>query len=324
MTRQTVHSFENSAFRPAAFRSASSRRGFALVLVLFLVILMASVISAFTMRTSASYRLTRSRAVSWRLYYAARAAIEDSKSALWRDFVAPKKVPGIAAPPAPGTFQFGGVDVTVTFQDEAGKLPVNDFAAPDAGRRKELSLVLARLFDKISVPSSTPLATAARDYIDEDTEGSYESGAKNEPLTDLSELLAIQRLTPDILYATKREGVPPMASLLTAWHGGAVNMNSADPVLLQSLAPRLTDSDAKGIIATRAENPFVSMEDLAARTNVSLDVTSELGKWAAFSTDTMTLKVEARLGVFVRRVEAVVWLDSTAAHTLYMRDGWQE
>ena len=309
-----------SASRPAG---PASRRGFAFVLVLMLLVLVTMVVGAFTMRTSAAYRASLSRAVSWRLYYAARAAVEETKATLWRQLITAKETPAILAPPDETTYDVGGVSVKVNFVDEAGKLPVNDFASPDDAKRKDLTLVLARLFDALALPSSTGLATAVRDYIDEDNDGLREMNAKNEPIFDACELLSIQGFRPEMLYRPVQEGLPPAADLLTTWYRGNVNVNSAGPFVLKSLSPRLTDADVQAIISARQDQPFKSPEDLAARCNVSGEPLADLARWAGFSTDTLTLKLEARQGDFVRRLEAVIWIESTKGHTLYFCDDWR-
>jgi type II secretory pathway component PulK len=298
--------------------------GFALVVVLFMVIILATVAASFSVRTSGMYRLSMSRATSWRLYYADSGAIEEAKATLWRQFVQGKGGSGIRVAPEPSESSAGGVDIRVVFEDESGKFPVNSFASSDAGKRKDLALVLARLFEHLSLPYSTSLAAGVQDFIDKDTDGTREAHAKNKEVFEISELLAVEGLTPQVLYASAREGLPAAAHVLSTWHTNSINVNSAEPVIFMALAPHLTAADAAAIIAARKETPFASMEDLAARANVSGEALAELGRWAGFSTDTLSLKAEARLGDFTRRIEAVVWLDSTAAHTLYLRDGWQE
>ena len=179
------------------------RGGFALVVVLFIVVMMAVMVASFSMRTSGSYRLARSRAASWRMYYAARAAAEEAKAKLWQQFVAAKEAGAIKAPPENEEYTVGGVKVSIVYEDEAGKLPINGFAAGDDAKRKDLALILARLFDELSVPNSTSVATAVRDFVDEDGDGLRESGAKNDALFDICELLAVRGLSAEDLYGRK-------------------------------------------------------------------------------------------------------------------------
>ncbi|MCD6404494.1 MAG: general secretion pathway protein GspK [Planctomycetes bacterium] len=299
------------------------RGGFALILVLFLSLLLTVAVGAFATRTMTARRLARSRAESTQLLFAARAGVEEAKAVLWqRAASAEEDEPGNLAPPASLNLNLSGVAVFVEFEDEAGKLPVNDFASAGPRRRKALALALARAFDILDLGNSTSLATAVRDYIDKDSEGSGESGARNGPVFHTSELIAAKGMTTETLYTARHEGCPAAAVCLSAWHHGKVNVNSASKVVLRSLAPCLTKREVEAIIAARCEQPFSSGEDFGSRTNVSEDARSQLLSEAGFGSDTFTLRVEARRGTFVRRVKAVVWVEQPAAHTLYFGEGW--
>lgn len=216
----------------------------------------------------------------------------------------------------------GGVEVSVYFEDEAGKVPVNRFATLDAAGGKELSLVVARLFDELDLPGSTSLATALRDFVDTDSSGSRESGAKNAPLVHPSELLAAKGFDEDALHVAHRDGVPAMVDCLSVWHVGQVNLNSAPAVVLSALAPRLTDDEIGRIIESRLEKPFDSADDLKSRLSISADAETQLLADAAFETEMLTLYVEARRGPNARRVRAVVWIEPAGGHTLYIEEGW--
>jgi len=305
---------------PAARRG---KRGFAFVVVLFLLVMIGTAATAFSMRTSGAYRLSRSRAANWQMYYAARGAIEQAKATLWRQFVSAKSAGKMTAAPAPETLQIGEVDVTITYVDETGKFPVNGFTSPDEGKRKELEAVLTRIFEIVAVPNAATLAETVRDYIDKDTDGDRESDALNGEAYEISQLLSAEGFKPEFLYNSFRPERPAAFQLLSTWHTSPINVNSAPPEVLKAFSPRLTDADLRAIIAARSELPFKSPEDVVARAKVSGEGLAQLGKWAGFSTDTLTLMIEARIGGFVKRMEAVVWLESTSAHTLYVREGWQ-
>jgi len=309
---------------PRRAGTAEGRGGFALVMVLFLVVLLAVVVAGLSLKASGAYRLARSRDVSWRLYYASRAALEEQKAALWRELISNKGAGQLYAAPKDSSSTIDGVEVKIAYEDEAGKFPINDFASPDATRRKDLTLALARLLDDLKIPGSTSLATAARDFIDTDGDGPKESGAKNGPLFDASELLALQGLEPDMLYKVPYGSeLPSLAACVTTWHNGKINLNGAPGPVIKAFSPRLTDAEVKAIIAARAERPFTAADDFQKRSGVSNEAAAELLKAGQFTSDTFSVKLEARDGAFARRMQAVVWLESSAAHTLYVRDGWQ-
>jgi len=306
-----------------AARRSARREGFALVLVLFLVVLMSVTVAALTVRASGGYRLAQSRAVGWKLYYASRATIEEAKAKMWRDSMTPKKTPGILGPPEPMKFDENGVKVTIEFEDEAGKIAVNNMVSADDAKKQEMVNTLARLFSDLDLPSSTGLATSARDFISEEKDASKRTSGKHAALFDISELAGAKGFSMDVLFKPKSPNLPPVADCLTTWYTGNVNINSASPIVLKALVPSLTDDDIKKIIAAREKEPFTGPEDLAARSGAAGPAVAELTKQVTFTTDLLTFKVEARQGNFVRHIAAVVWFESSAAHTSYIRDGWQ-
>lgn len=312
----------------AAAGARRGQKGFALVMVLFLLVIISMTTVAFSLRTSGAYRLSRARAMTWQAYYAAKGATEVEKVRLWQRFVAtssPQKGPGgIVSAGEPATSQLGGVDVTVTVVDEAGKFPLNALGNPDEGKRKELTQILERLLGLCGVDNAADAAESIRDYIDKDTDGTRETDALNADIYEVSMLLAARGVEASMLYERHRDDLPAPVELLSTWRDTPnVNVNNATAEVLRAFAPRLTETDATAIIAARLDAPFKSMEDITARVKVSGEALAELGKWAAFNTDTVTLRAEARIGEFARRVETVAWFDSTAAHTIYFRDGWQ-
>lgn len=307
-----------------ASRRRGSRAGFALLVVLMLTMVLAISAAALATRTSSSYRLAQSRATGWDLYFAATAAIEEAKADVWRQWRSEDGRSGLAAAPESRSSRQGEANVTVIFEDEAGKFPVNAFANAQGPGQKELVLILARLLDTLDLPNSTRAATSVRDFLDKDSEGMRERGAKNQSIFDLSELLAVDGFDMDKLYSAQTRDAPPVARCITTWHVGKVNINTAPAVVLQAIEPNLTDGDAEVIIAARKERPFEEAADLTARLGISGEAAAGLVSKVSFITDVLTLRAEARRGAFVRRVEAVVQLDESGAHTLFLRDGWQE
>lgn len=324
-------------------RGVSARRrrrgGFALIVVLFLVILLAVTVGGYSMRISTAHQAARARAGSWKLFFAARSAVEDAKARLWRQVYGTEETGewdnpqggggardggqrALRRAPEAEITSFEGVEVKVWYEDEAGKLPVNDFAGGHAKRSKDLAQVLARLFEKLDLRSSTSLAVAVRDYIDPDGDGRYERGAKNSELFHISELVAARGFDLETLYFAQSDDLPAAVDCLSEWHRGAVNVNSATGEVLFALAPRLTTAEINGIIAARAKGPFESTEDLTRRVDIAGDAAVQLSESIGFSTDTLTLYVQARSGGFLRRVKAVIWIEPEAAHTMYFAQGW--
>ncbi len=338
---------DSGSRRRGRYRPGRARReGFALLLVLFLVILLAVTAGGYSMKMTTAHRVTRSRARSWQLLFASRAAVEELKARLWlqayggaafaeamsgdamdaeelRLAIILQGQEGLLAAPPAWKSDIGGVSVEVFFEDEAGKIPINDFAGGSPERSKALALILARLFDSIDLSNPTTLASTIRDFIDTDGEGNRERGARNGRIFHVSELLAARGLDFETIYLPRREEFPSAAQCLSTWHTGRININSASATVLAAIAPRLTRSELGAIIVAREEQPFASAGDFTARLSISGDAQGQLLEQVAFGTDTFTLYVEARAGSSVRRTKAVIWLESAEVHTLYFGEGWE-
>ncbi len=321
------------------------RRGFALLVVLLAVVLLSVALAGYTMKTTFAHQLARSRAGTWKLLFAARAAVEESKARLHREAYDQTDANGVptleSLPVMSGLFRIGqaeehhaiyvaperatlyleGVEVTVRFEDEAGKLPVNALAAAE-GRSRSMAISMARLFDIIGLRNSTMLASSVRDYIDPERDSAREPGDRKGAIYHISELATVRGFDANLLFVPSREGMPAAADCLSTWHVGHVNINSAQESVLAALAPRLTRGEIAEIITQRAERPFSSAEDFAERVSVQHDAQAQLRELGGFTTDTFTLYVEARWAGYIRRVKAVVWIQPEGAYTLYFGEGW--
>jgi len=319
-------------------RIFGGRRGFALLLVLFLSILLTVGLLGFVSETNTAARLARSRADSWRLLFAARSALEESKARLWRQLRSSEETKALLSAPPPEERSIDGVSLRLYYEDEAGKLPVNGFAGrrPGAGGParggaggsarlggKELVLALARLFDRLDLDDSTRLASTTRDFIDPDSEGLRESGARDAPIYHLSQLFSAEGFSRQKLYAPQREGLPAAADCLSAWNDGAVNINTAPWVVLESLSPGLTDEQLEAIIEARSESPFRSGSDFRDRAGVSGEAAEALLGAGRFECGVFTIFVEARIEAMIRRLKAVVSVEQVGAKTLYVEESWQ-
>lgn len=75
---------------------------------------------------------------------------------------------------------------------------------------------------------------------------------KNGAVESLGELLLIKGMSPELLYGTKER--PPLAALLTPLGtDGKININSADPALLQAITPGLTPDNSEDMVTFRRD-----------------------------------------------------------------------
>lgn len=127
------------------------------------------------------------------------------------------------------------------------------------------SLLLKRL------DISAPIAQAVLDWVDADAEVRFPNGAEdayylkletpyraaNRPFTDVSELLLVRGVTPEV-YAK----LLPFVTVLP--DEAAININTAPAEILMSLAPEIDRRTADLIIAARDVQPFRSADALVA------------------------------------------------------------
>ena len=164
-----------------------------------------------------------------------------------------------------GKFQINSL-VHSKKQQQAGKTPAQVTAQEEDARN-----ILWRLLRKepFSVEDSAARAIidSLVDWIDaEDGDGEQEFGAessyylsldspyacKNGPVEFIEELLLVKGFTPELLFGTEKH--PGLAALLTAQgNDGLININTADPLLLQALHEDMTKEMVEDMRAFRAD-----------------------------------------------------------------------
>jgi general secretion pathway protein K len=158
----------------------------------------------------------------------------------------------------------------------SGRLQVNSLVDEKQGRQgpgpanaqrsREIlqRLLLSGRFGDIQEDEAQEIVDSLVDWIDSDSralpfgaENDYYRSldppydCKNGPVAFMEELLLVKGMTRKILYGTKDH--KGLASYLTV-HGddGRININTADPVLLEEIDPRMTEELAKEMVAFRS------------------------------------------------------------------------
>ena len=152
-------------------------------------------------------------------------------------------------------------------EDERGKLNLNDLAvlAGDTNAKKIKVGKFKKLFELVQI--NPDLVDAIIDWVDQDDQPEP-SGAEslyyqtlrpsyraaNQPLQTLLELRLIKGMTPEIMAK--------LAKLVTVYPPegqSKVNLNTADPLVIQALDPGITQSVAADIIQSR---PYKTIQEL--------------------------------------------------------------
>ena len=171
--------------------------------------------------------------------------------------------------------------VKVTPLDD--KIPIRDMFLPDNNTlRRELADPWKEMWEKLN---KRELEDLVLDFLDRNTRprvGSVEHGYfLNRPPFDLSELLLMsQDITPELLYGS--EGVMGIADYCTIYSEGRINLNVA-PVHVMELLPGLdTGGLAERIARERVEKPIQTLDDLRNFPGAGPKIATQLTNIAAF------------------------------------------
>lgn len=276
----------------------SDERGIALLLTLLVLTILVALILEFDAEARREYRDAAAFRDSFKASVLARAAVQAARGTLQQDFLkdkqAGKSFDGLTdlwALPIKD-YAIGDGFLTAQIEDERGKLNLNDLAATggDPVAREKVVLRVKRLFELVQI--NPDLVDAIVDWVDQDekpepagAESTYYQTlrpsyrAANAPLQTLLELRLIKGMTPEIIQK--------ISKLVTVYpHTGEskVNINTADPLVLQALDPRITQSVAGDIVQAR---PFrnnkvddldrvSSFEDIGKQIRELYDIKSDL------------------------------------------------
>ena len=171
--------------------------------------------------------------------------------------------------------------VKVTPLDD--KIPIRDMFLPDNNTlRRELADPWKEMWEKLN---KRELEDLVLDFLDRNTRprvGSVEHEYfLNRPPFDISELLLMsQDITPELLYGS--EGVMGIADYCTIYSEGRINLNVA-PVHVMELLPGLdTGGLAERIARERVEKPIQTLDDLRNFPGAGPKIATQLTNIAAF------------------------------------------
>jgi type II secretory pathway component PulK len=152
------------------------------------------------------------------------------------------------------------------------------------------------------------------DYVDADTQGDYEAGAKNAPFLNLQELQRVEGLKREVLFGdVQRRGLLPY---VTVWpKGGAVriNPNTATVEVIQSLDADMTPELAQAIVSWRGSTAedgkkkiFGKAEDLQAVPGMTSQLQAKIAGRLAFKAGAFEARIVSTAGGVVRKELYVV------------------
>lgn len=273
----------------------ADERGVALLLALLVLALLVALILEFDAESRREYREAAAFRDNFKASMLTRAAVQAARAVLQQDFYRDRQT---------GTFYDGPTDLwalpiknyaigdgllSAQIEDERGKLNLNDLAANpgDELQRKTKIFRVKRLFELLQVKPD--LVDAVIDWVDQDevpeptgAESLYYQSqrppyrAANLPLQSLGDLRLVKGFTPDIVERLSR-----YVTVYPAEGGAAVNLNTADPMVIQALDPAITQTMAMEIVQGRPYKTKVeldrigSFQEIGAKLRTEYDIKSE-------------------------------------------------
>lgn len=291
-------------------------RGVALLLALLILALLVALILEFDGEARREYRDAAAFRDNFKAQTLTRAAIQAARAVLQQDFLKDKQAGESYDSPTDlwampiKNYAIGDGFLSAQIEDERGKLNLNDLAAAagDAIQKKTKIDRFKRLFELLQI--SPDLVDAVVDWVDSD-ENQEPAGAEslyyqsqrppyraaNAPLLGLGDLRLIKGFTPDIADRLSR--------YVTVFSdpGSAVNLNTADALVIQALDPAITQSMASEIIQGR---PYKKKEELDR-----IGSFEEIGRKLRATQsgyDVVSDCFSARLAISVNEVTKTAWV----------------
>ena len=247
-------------------------RGIALLLTLLVLTLLVALILEFDAEARREYRDAAAFRDNFKATVLARASVQAARGVLQQDFLKDKQagqlfdaLTDLWAFPITN-YAIGDGLLNAKIEDERGKLNLNDLAVSgDPIIKKAKVGRVKRLFELVQI--NPDLVDAIVDWVD-DNDVPEPAGAEsiyyqtlrpsyraaNKPLQTLLELRLIKGMTPEIMAK--------LAKLVTVYPNegqSKVNLNTADPLVIQSLDSKITQSVAADIIQSR---PYKTIQEL--------------------------------------------------------------
>lgn len=255
-------------------------KGLALLLVLVVVALLASLLTDLAFSTMVDMRLTETFRDSTKAYYLAKGGINAGRMILQNDV---NRYDSLNEPWSRGVLNYpvGDGNVSIRIMDQDGKLALNSLVTGDNPNSTAVDrfyrFLMAMELDSKADPAE--LTAALIDWIDSgdsvysvirtDEQEIPVAGAeqayyasltspymcKNGPLETLDELTLIRGFTPEIVR---------MISPHLAVNGNqAINLNTASAEVLMSLDQKIDREMAQTLLDVRQEEPIQEIQQLA-------------------------------------------------------------
>ncbi|HXF93695.1 MAG TPA: type II secretion system minor pseudopilin GspK [Nitrospiraceae bacterium] len=296
--------------------TARDERGIALILALLILTLLVALILEFDAEARREYRDAAAFRDHVKVSALTRAGVQAARAVLLRDHKMEKlanqrfdALTDLWALPIVG-YQLGDGVLSAQIEDETGKLNLNELANVQDPKQRDSKLKrLKRLLELLQVRPD--VAEAIADWVDTDdvpepngAESAYYQTlrppymAANAPLQTLSELYLIKGMTKEIVQRLE----PYVTVYPQNGADGRVNLNTAPPIVIQALDPRITPGMAAEIVQGR---PYRSTQDLDQISTFE-PIAKELRVLQAYAVTSNHFS--ARIGITVNEVNKTMYV----------------
>ncbi len=304
------------------------QKGFALIITLIVTALLIAVTSEFIHDVFVETTLRQSYADAQQASLAA-ASGADVAIKLLHTALAAKGYTSLLDPWAtPQKLDDERGSLTVTIQEESGKLDLNSVVYPNGTLNEAYYDIFLRLLDKLQL--SAELADKLADWIDtndtlrprgaesayyKDLSTPYEAG--NAKLSTYEELRMTAGFDETIL--TKLFPYVTIYGDAADVTGSKININTAPAELLAVLDPQMTPDLAARIVDHRRTTPFTDTSEVTGIAGLETVGIALQGKLVVKGT-VFRIQSRAQVRDTVRIVEAVVRVDDAQPTLLYWRE----
>jgi|SRR5579863_1071680 len=294
-----------------------NQNGMAILLSLLILVLLVTLILDFDSETRSDLRAAGNFRDEQKAYLLAQSAVNAARAVL-RDDLAHSTIDSLTefwATPLP-PFPVGDGILTGAITDEAGKFNLNQLVSNGKVDKNKYA-ILRRLFELLKL--NPDLADPIVDWIDVDNEpmsqgaeeGYYQSlnppyHCKNGPMDTLSELHQVKGFD-DLTYNK-------VAPYLTVYGDGKINLNTADPMLVQALDPGIDEGLARRLVENRPWDSPQKIADLLGK-----PLYNNINPYLSVKSQVFSIQAEGKVGDTVKRIDAVVLRSGSDLPFLYYR-----
>ncbi len=354
-SRSVLHGAQSTVGLARDACSPKSEQGIALIIVMISIFVLTILAGGFAYSMKIETRLARNANNEAQLEWLGRSAIEKARWILMEQFkITQEPYDGLDQVWAGGQGGIGTsnsplANVSLNLDSPVGHA---DFTIVDLERKVNVNLANDMLLQQalslagVDAGESTPLVNAILDWIDPDDKTRNQGAesdfyqdywpdhpynAKNGPIDDISELLLIKGITPELFWGgastnfqtyafnrqNRRGDVPVEAvgltNIFTPISSGKININTASPDVLQVI-PGVTPEMAQAIVAARSgeadtmglSGPYRSLDQVRRVPEVNIMAAQAIRQFCDIRSRTFEVRVDAQVGSYHRHFVGVL------------------